>query len=307
MPPAQPVFHGLGKQGIEHRSGGNSDENSGNAHESAAYDDRQQHPDSGQADGGTHHPGIDDISFKLLQKKQEHHKPQTVPGEAAPGSGNQQNKGAGKQADIRAQQGNQAAHADNGADEQGIGQADNAHAQITQHPQNQGFRQLARHKAGENPVGNGGNLDNPAAVLGGKESIQHPFQPPEQVLLLGQHIDGKDHAHDKGEHTGSDGGGNEYCCIVQVPHKVRSHLAGLTDDRRPVDIEQIDLCGINVQFIELSGNPGSHTAQIAGNVIGEFHQRLIQLRQHEEYHACEDGQHGQIGQDNTDRPPEPQP
>ena len=154
------------------------------------------------------------------------------------------------------------------ADEQSIAKA----------AQNQGFRELARHETGENPVGNGADLHHSPGPMGRQEGEEDPPDPPDEMLFFREHVYGEDHAHDQGEHSVSyrrsyrDGSG------VEIPHKVRGHLAGLANDGRPVDLKQVDLLRVYIEQFQLLGYPGFGAAEIGGDVFKKLAERINELR-----------------------------
>jgi hypothetical protein len=74
------VSHILAHQSIDHGCDRDAKQHTDKSKQSSAHRNRRKYPKSGQADGGSHNTGIDDISLKLLKDKQEHHKPNRLHG-----------------------------------------------------------------------------------------------------------------------------------------------------------------------------------------------------------------------------------
>ena len=75
-PLPQAGVYGGAQQAVDHRGGGGADEDAGNAQHAAPEQHGEHGPDRGQADGGAHHPGIDEVAFNLLQAQQENQEDQ---------------------------------------------------------------------------------------------------------------------------------------------------------------------------------------------------------------------------------------
>ena len=99
------------QQGIQHRRDGHADQDANELEQSAAHGDGGEYPDGGQADGGAHHPGVDDVALELLEAEEEDEEDEGPHG----GDHNQQNGGQ-RPAHEGAHHGDEGGHADDDAD-----------------------------------------------------------------------------------------------------------------------------------------------------------------------------------------------
>ena len=135
-------------QGIKHRCHRDHQQHSADPHQLTANRHRHQHPHTGQADGGTHHPGVDQVVFNLLQNQEHDDKPHRLEGIA-----HQDEERAENAAHKGADQRHQRRHRHQNADQGHIGHPEDQHGHGKQAPQNHGLQALAGDEIGERGVG----------------------------------------------------------------------------------------------------------------------------------------------------------
>ena len=69
--PRQALAHIPLQEGVEDGGHRHTEEDAGQVEEAAAHGDSGEDPDAGQAQGGAHHPGVDDVALDLLEAGQE--------------------------------------------------------------------------------------------------------------------------------------------------------------------------------------------------------------------------------------------
>ena len=169
----------------------------------AADGDGRQHPQSRQAHGLAHHPGINEVALHLLEDQQEDQERQGLDGTLE-----HDEKRAGGRADPRAENGDQRQRRDDHRHRQGVGQAQDQHAQAAQGAQDERLRHLTGDEAGKGVVGEAQQRQQAVGGLPGQDAAQQPLGLGDERLLLGQQVQGEHQRQQEVHQCPHDGGGD---------------------------------------------------------------------------------------------------
>ena len=158
---------------------GNADDHTDQAEEIPADDNREENPESRDANRIAENHRADEIAIQLLDNQNQNQENQRLPRIEE-----EQNHRAGYRADERAEHGDDVRDADNDADERRVRQAEDVHADKRQYTNNRRIKDFSGKKAAEIAVC---VVANPQGRLRGalrqERARQHP-RVAEQLILL---------------------------------------------------------------------------------------------------------------------------
>ena len=222
------------RQGVQHRRQRDHQQHSEHAHQLAADGDRHQHPHTGQADGGSHHSGVNQVVFQLLQNQEHRHEGQRLQGVI-----HQNEERAQHAAHERAHHRHQCRHRDDDADQRNVGHPENRHGHGEQAAQNAGLQALPGNKIREGAVGQPQNPDDLVAGFLRNQGIENPPPLPRQNFLPRQTVNGKGDADHQIHNTAGHASDHIHRAAHHRGHLIAQKAHGILQYFRPFQTFQV--------------------------------------------------------------------
>ena len=254
----------LPQQVIERRKQRHAQQHPPEAHEMVEQQQGEEHPKGRQARRVAQNFGADDVAVHLLQDDDEDQEDETFVG-----VGQQEQKRRGDGPKEGTEDGDDVGDAHDGADETGVGDAQNGQAGGTEQADDEGVQQLAGDEIGKDAVDDPQVLQD--AVAGGAlaaEGEEKFFTLAHEVVPAHEHIGHDDDPNDKVEHT--DGGGSDPFHDVRQGRERVILEPGLEHPGHFVQRVLNDLGGLAVLHQKIG--------EIFGKALDHFRQTLDQRR-----------------------------
>ena len=259
VPLGKALVRKLPRQRVQHRRQRDHQQHTEHAHQLAADGDRHQHPHTGQADGGAHYSGVDQVVFQLLQNQEHCHESQCLQRVI-----HQNEERTQHAAYKRAHHRHQRRHRDDDADQRNVGHPENRHGHGEQAAQNAGFQTLPGNEVGEGAVGQPQNPDNLIAGFLRNQGIENPPPLPRQNFLPRQTVDGKGDADHQIHDTAGHAANHIHRAAHHRGHLVAQKAHGILQNLRPFQTLQVG----NIH------DPGLHV-RIAVHQLHQLCRRLL--------------------------------
>ena len=268
-------IHVIAQECVEYGGDGDAEQHAAEAEQTTAHGDCCEHPQTGDADGGANHTGVDQVTLQLLEDDNENEEPDSLHGV----NHNEQQTGECR-AEVSACDGDQSGDGNDDGDQRGVLEAEYEHAQEAECTEDTGFGDLTDNETGEGVGGHTADTQGVAGDAVGEIGHNKLAALCAQTRASGQQVDGEDDGEEQVDHEGDHLSGGTH----QLGNGSGDLVEGLVEELLQGGGEAGK---INIfQHFEVEGGDhpvveGFQVTQIGGQVSDEGGDAVGQLRDNE--------------------------